>query len=61
MGKYRYPIVLFITSAVFLMIGLLFKIQHWTGGQLLSGSMLMVQVVALVWLGVILYRDAKKK
>jgi len=60
MGKYLYPVILFIVSAVFLVIGLLFKIQHWTGGRLITGSMLMVQVIALIWLGVILYRDSKK-
>lgn len=60
MGKYRYPVILFIVSAVFLVIGLLFKIQHWPGGRLITGSMLMVQVIALIWLGVILYRDSKK-
>jgi hypothetical protein len=61
MGNIRYPIVLFLTSFVVLMIGLVFKIQHWPGGQLITGSMWMVQVVSIVWLVVLLTGRNKKE
>jgi len=60
MGKFRYPVVLFIASMIFLFIGLLFKIQHWPGGSFIPGSMLMVQAVAIVWLIILLLRKDKK-
>jgi hypothetical protein len=42
------------------MIGLLFKIQHWLGGSLITGSMIMVQGIALAWLIVILLVEKRK-
>ncbi|HTK19244.1 MAG TPA: hypothetical protein VL442_07025 [Mucilaginibacter sp.] len=45
-----------MTSFVVLMIGLVFKIEHWPGAQLITGSMWMVQVVSIVWLIVLLVR-----
>jgi hypothetical protein len=60
MGNFRYPIVLFLTSFVVLMIGLVFKIQHWPGAQLITGSMWMVQVVSIIWLIVLLAGPNKK-
>ena len=60
MGNFRYPVVLFLTSFVVLMIGLLFKIQHWPGAQLITGSMWMVQIASIVWLIVLLARPNKK-
>ncbi|MBS1523974.1 MAG: hypothetical protein JST50_23430 [Bacteroidetes bacterium] len=56
MGNFRYPIVLFLTSFVVLAIGLVFKIMHRPGGQLITGSMFMVQAVSIVWLIVLLVR-----
>ncbi|HEY9001028.1 MAG TPA: hypothetical protein VIM89_06735 [Mucilaginibacter sp.] len=56
MGNFRYPVVLFLTSFVVMAIGLVFKIMHWPGGQLITGSMFMVQAVSIVWLIVLLVR-----
>jgi hypothetical protein len=56
MGNFRYPVVLFLTSFVVMAIGLVFKIMHWRGGQLITGSMFMVQAVSIVWLIVLLVR-----
>jgi len=50
----RYPIALFVVSFIGISIGLLFKIQHWTGGSLITGSMIMVQAIAIAWLIVVL-------
>ena len=60
MERFRYPLSLFIASFVMLVIGLLLKIMHWPGGQLITGSMLMVQVVSVVWLIVLLLTQKKK-
>ncbi|MES2110258.1 MAG: hypothetical protein V4577_15985 [Bacteroidota bacterium] len=46
----RQPIILFILSFAGMMLGLMLKILHWAGGQLITGSMIMVQVIAIVWL-----------
>jgi hypothetical protein len=57
----RYPIVLFALSFIGTMIGMLFKIQHWPGGSLIMGSMLIVQSISIAWLVVILLRNKDKK
>ncbi|HZY36323.1 MAG TPA: hypothetical protein VFE53_06720 [Mucilaginibacter sp.] len=56
----RSPIILVILSIPGTMIGLLFKIQHWLGGSLITGSMIMVQGIALAWLIVILLVEKRK-
>jgi hypothetical protein len=58
-SNFRYPVVLFILSFAGLMIGMGFKIMHWPGGQLISGSMIMVQVIAIAWLAIIALRSRK--
>jgi len=60
MERFRYPLSLFIASFVMLVIGLLLKIMHWPGGQLITGSMLMVQVVSVIWMIVLLLTQKKK-
>jgi hypothetical protein len=60
MDKLRYPIALFLASFVMLMIGLIFKIMHWPGGQLITGSMFMVQAVSIVWIIIVLLKPTKK-
>ena len=57
----RYPIVLFVLGIIGTMIGLTFKIQHWAGGSLIIGSMIMVQAIAIAWLIVILLWKREKK
>ncbi|MGN6640859.1 MAG: hypothetical protein ACTHJ8_18255 [Mucilaginibacter sp.] len=59
MGKFRYPAVLFISSFALLLAGLALKIMHWRGGQLLTGSMFMVQAFAIIWLIVLLLKQGK--
>ena len=59
MDRFRYPLSLFIASFVMLVIGLFLKIMHWPGGQLITGSMLMVQVVSVVWMIVLLLTNKK--
>lgn len=53
----RYPITLFILSFLGMMLGMALRILHWPGGQVITGSMIMVQVVAIVWLVVIIVRS----
>ncbi|MGZ3765976.1 MAG: hypothetical protein ACXVA2_15005 [Mucilaginibacter sp.] len=60
MGNFRYPIALFLSSFIMLMIGLLLKILRLPGGQLITGSMFMVQAVAIVWLIVLVLRSKKR-
>ena len=60
MGNFRYPVTLFLASFIVLMIGLLFKIMHWRGGQLITGSMLIVQAVSIIWLIVLVVLTGKK-
>jgi len=59
MGKYRNPVVLFISSLFALSVGLLFRVMHWPGGHLIVGAMFMVQAFAIVWLVVLLLRSNK--
>jgi hypothetical protein len=60
MGNFRYPIALFLASFVMLMIGLTLKIMHWPGGQLITGSMFMVQAISIVWIIVLILKPGKK-
>jgi hypothetical protein len=43
-----------------IMAGLMLKILHWPGGQLVTGSMFMVQGVSIVWIIILLLRPKKK-
>jgi hypothetical protein len=54
--NFKYPIVLFLASFVLLLVGLLLKIMHWPGGHLMTGSMIMVQIVAIIFLIVIVLK-----
>lgn len=53
----RQAVILFILSFVGMMLGLMLKIMHWPGGQLITGSMLMVQVIAIIWLIIIILKS----
>ncbi len=53
----RYPIILFMLGFIGTMVGLLIKILHWWGGSLITGSMIMVQGIALAWLIVVLLKQ----
>lgn len=60
MGKFRYPVVLFLASFFALAIGLMFRIMHWPGGHLIVGAMFIAQAFAIVWLIILLLRKDKK-
>ena len=53
----RQPVILFILGFVGMMFGLMLKIMHWPGGQLITGSMLMVQLIAIVWLIIMIAKN----
>jgi hypothetical protein len=53
---YKQVVVLFIASMVLVMLGLLFKIQHWPHGTVAIGSGLMSQLVAIVLLVALLIK-----
>ncbi|MCR8561514.1 hypothetical protein KXD93_27920 [Mucilaginibacter sp. BJC16-A38] len=57
--NFRYPIILFILSLAGLMIGMAFKVMHWPGGQMITGSMIMVQVIAIIWLLIIVIKTPR--
>jgi hypothetical protein len=57
--NFRYPVILFILSLAGFMIGVAFKVMHWPGGQLITGSMIMVQVIAIIWLIIIVVKSPK--
>jgi len=57
--NFRYPIILFLLSFAGIMLGLVLKILHWPGGQLIIGSMIMVQVIAIIWLIIIIVKSPK--
>lgn len=54
--KYRYPVVLFLASFLLLILGMLFKIQHWPYGYIISGAGMLVQMFSILWLIVALLR-----
>jgi hypothetical protein len=53
---YRQVVVLFIASMALVMLGLLFKIQHWAYGSMAISAGLMAQVVAIVLLVLLLVK-----
>jgi len=55
-ANYRYPLVLFIASFAFMLAAMLLKYMNWPGGNLLLGSMLMVQAFSIVWLMITLLK-----
>lgn len=57
--NFRYPIILFMLSLVGLMIGMAFKVMHWPGGQLITGSMIMVQAISIIWLIIIVIKTPR--
>jgi hypothetical protein len=57
--NFRYPVILFILSMAGMMLGLVFKMMNWQGGQLLMGSMIMVQALSIVWLIILIIRTPK--
>ena len=57
--NFRYPLLLFILSFVGMMLGMMLKILHWPGSQLVIGSMMMVQFIAMVWLIIIIVKTPK--
>jgi hypothetical protein len=60
MTRLRYPLILFIAGTAFMLLGIVFRIQHWPGGRLITGSMFMVQALAIAWLILLLFRKDKK-
>jgi len=60
MNKFRYPLILFVAGTIVLPVGIVLRIMHWPGGRLITGSMMMVQGFAVVWLIVLLFRSDKK-
>ncbi|TWI93901.1 hypothetical protein JN11_04911 [Mucilaginibacter frigoritolerans] len=58
--NFRYPITLFLLSFVGMMLGLMLKILHWPGGQLVIGSMIMVQAISIIWLIIIIIKSGGK-
>jgi hypothetical protein len=57
--NFRIPVVLFIASFLFMFIGMGLKIMHWPGGNLLFGSMIMVQAISIIWLIIIIVKPKK--
>ncbi|ASU36668.1 hypothetical protein [Mucilaginibacter xinganensis] len=58
--NFRNPVILFMLSIVGLMIGLAFKVMHWPGGKLITGSMIMVQAISIIWLIIIVVKSPKQ-
>jgi len=59
MNDVKYPVTLFIASFIVLMIGLWLKFMHYPGAHLTIGSMLIVQLISIVWLVVIIIKSRK--
>jgi hypothetical protein len=57
--NFRYPLVLFLSSFILMLGGMMLKVLHWPGGQLLFGSMLMVQAISIIWLIVVIIKTPK--
>ena len=55
--KFSYPTILFLGGFVLFLVGLVFKIQHWVGGQLIVCGMIAVQIIAIAWLIFSLLKD----
>ena len=55
--NFRNPVILFILSFIGMMIGMALRILHYPGGHLITGSMMMVQIIAIVWLIIIIIKS----
>jgi exosortase/archaeosortase len=53
---YKQAVILFIVSMVVVMVGLLFKIQHWPHGSFAIGAGLIAQLCAIILLIVLLVK-----
>jgi hypothetical protein len=53
---YKQVVILFIASMALVMLGMLFKIQHWPYGAIAIGAGLMAQLVAIVLLVMLLVK-----
>jgi hypothetical protein len=42
-----------------MLAGIMLKVLHWPGGQLLFGSMPMVQAISIIWLIIIIIKTLK--
>ena len=58
--KSNYPAVLFSGSFMLFLIGLSFKIMHWAHAQLIIYSMVVAQIIAIVWLIFSLFKKNAK-
>ncbi|MGL2964173.1 GldL-related protein [Flavobacterium sp. RSB2_4_14] len=58
-NKYKLPLVLFLFSMIFTIIGALFKIQHWPGASILLIIGLLSQAFAIFLLIVVLLKKSK--
>ncbi len=60
-GKYRYPVIIFLTSFFAVGVDLFFHTMYWPGGELIVGAMFVVQAFAIVWLVVLLLQKDKNR
>jgi hypothetical protein len=58
-GKYRYPVIIFLTSFFAVGVDLFFRTMYWSGGELIVGAMFVFQAIAIVWFVVLLLQKDK--
>jgi hypothetical protein len=58
-NNYRFPLVLFLVSYFFTGVGTIFKIMHYPGSPFLFAVGMTMQIVAIVWLIVLVFRGKR--
>ena len=57
--KSMFPGLLFLVGFIVFLTGLAFKIMHWPNAQLLTGSMIILQIILITWLIVIILKKGE--
>ncbi len=57
--KSRFPLLAFMVSFIAMIMGLMFKILHWPNAQLITGGMIVLQIVFITSLIIIMLNEGK--
>jgi hypothetical protein len=49
-SKFKYPIVLFLTGFILLLVALMLRFLQWPGAQFMAWGIIIVQVISITWL-----------
>lgn len=59
-AKYRKPVILFLASFILIISGMLMRVQHRPGADIIFGAGMLVQMFAILWLIFVIIKPEKK-